>query len=171
MHNIETERLLLRGLEETDMAALQGMLASPSVMAWLFQGAPMNPADARRFIERNFTFGPSATGIGVVEEKETGRFIGFAGLLPCQYLGAEDFEIGAAFMEDSWHRGYGVEIGSAQISCGIGTLHLPRLLALAHPDNVNSLKVLEKLGMRFVKEIPTEARGPRRIYAITGAEK
>jgi RimJ/RimL family protein N-acetyltransferase len=90
-------------------------------------------AEADAFMEKNFTFGPSATGIGVLREKGTDRFVGFAGLLPCRYLEADDYEIGGAFVEDVWNKGYGVEIGLAKISYGFAALKLPRLLALVHP--------------------------------------
>jgi [ribosomal protein S5]-alanine N-acetyltransferase len=166
MYGIETERLTLRGLEETDAPPLIGMLSSPSVMRLLFSGVPMTFCDARSFIAKHFTFGESPTGIGVLEERETKQFVGFAGLLPCRYLDKEDFEIGAAFVEESQHKGYGMEVGSAQITYGLEKMKLPRLLALAHPDNINSIKVIESLGMRFVEEIATEERGPRRIYII-----
>jgi ribosomal-protein-alanine N-acetyltransferase len=171
MHSIETERLILRGLQETDVAPLTEMLASPRVTQWLFSGIALSSGDARAFIERHFTFGRSAIGIGVLREKETDRFVGFAGLLACRYLDGEDFEIGAAFMEDSWKKGYGVEVGRAQIAYGLEKLKLPRLLALAHPDNVNSIKVLEKLGMTFVKDVSIDERGPRCVYVVNRAER
>ncbi len=166
MHSMESERLVLRRLQENDVAPLMEMLASPPVMRWLFPGKPMTAHDARTFIDKNVTFGQSATGIGILHEKETDRFVGFAGLLPCRYLDADDFEIGAGFVNYSWYKGYGVEDGLTQITYGLEVLKLERLRALAYPDNVNSLKVLDKLGMTVVKEISTGERGPRRVYLI-----
>jgi [ribosomal protein S5]-alanine N-acetyltransferase len=84
----------------------------------------------------------------------------------CQYLGVEDFEFGFALNEDSWGKGYAAEIGRAQIKYGFANLPVDRLLALSHPRNVASLKVIEDIGMRFLKEILTEQRGPRLVYAI-----
>ena len=86
--------------------------------------------------------------------------------MSCQYLGVEDFEFGVALQEDSWGKGYAREICEAHIKYGFENLGIDRVLALAHPQNVASLKVIENMGMRFLKEILTEERGPRRVYVI-----
>jgi [ribosomal protein S5]-alanine N-acetyltransferase len=163
---LETDRLLLRGLRDADIDLLIGMLANPRVTQWLFSGVPMDAASARLFIEREFTFGDKPIGLGTLCEKTPERFIGFAGIIPCQYLDTEDFEFGFALKEDSWGKGYATEIGKAQIQYGFANLPVDRLLALVHPRNVASLKVMENIGMRFLKETLTEQRGPRRVYVI-----
>ncbi len=163
---LETERLLLRRINDADLSILIDMLGNPRVMRWLFSGLHMDRDSARSFIEREFTFGDESIGLGALCEKTPERCIGFAGILPCNYLDMEDFEFGVALQEDSWNKGYAREIGEAQIRHGFQKLRVDRLLALAHPQNTASLKVLEKMGMRLVKEILTEQRGPRRVYVL-----
>jgi [ribosomal protein S5]-alanine N-acetyltransferase len=166
---LETQRLLFRGIRDADIDLLVGMLASPKVTQWLFSGAPMDTISARLFIEKEFTFGDKLIGLGTLCEKTPDRFIGFAGIIPCRYLDVEDFEFGFALNEDSWGKGYATEIGQAQIKYSFANLPVDRLLALAHPRNLASLKVIEHIGMRFLKEILTEQRGPRLVYAIERA--
>lgn len=163
---IETERLLLREFRDFDLNSLIDMLSDPKVMHRLFSGKPMHINSAKSFIEKEFTFGDDGLGLGTLCEKTPEKFIGFAGIIPCQYLGVEDFEFGVALQEDSWGKGYAREIAEAQIKYGFENLSVDRLLALAHPQNVASLKVIEKMGMRFLKEIFTEERGPRLVYVI-----
>lgn len=164
--SMETHRLLLRGLKDPDIDLLIELLGNPRVMHWLFSGRPVAPPAARSFIDREFTLGDKGFGLGTLCEKSPERFVGFAGIIPCQYLGINDFEFGVALKEDSWGKGYAREFAEAQIKYGFENLPADRLLALAHPQNVASLKVMEDMGMRFLKEILIEERGPRRVYFI-----
>jgi RimJ/RimL family protein N-acetyltransferase len=45
---------------------------------------------------------------------------------------------------------------------------MPRLLGLAHPQNIASMRVIEKIGMKLLKTIHTDQRGPRCLYIIKG---
>ncbi|MBA4390382.1 MAG: N-acetyltransferase [Syntrophus sp. (in: bacteria)] len=167
MYTMETERLVLRELRDSDMEAIIGMLGSKTVMLRLFGGSPMTAHEARLFIDEHFTFGREVCGIGVLCEKEGGSFVGFAGLLPCRYLNENDFEVGVALQEASQGKGYATEIGLAQITYGFKNFDVDRLLALAHPENTGSLRAFEKLGMKFLQIIETDKRGPRCIYVST----
>lgn len=163
---METKRLILRELHDTDMEAIIAMLGSPTVMRLLFGGSPMTALEARAFIDENFYFGRENCGIGVLCEKEGGLCVGFAGLLPCRYLNENDYEIGVALQENAQGKGFATEIGLTQIAYGFKNLHVDRLLALAHPENTASFRAFEKLGMKFLQMIETDKRGPRCIYGI-----
>ncbi|HVN95945.1 MAG TPA: GNAT family N-acetyltransferase [Syntrophorhabdaceae bacterium] len=166
MYTIEAERLIVRELTDSDVPLLAQMFARPTTMQWLFGGTPMSAEEAGRFIREHFTFGRLSYGLGVLCEKKPERFVGFAGLLPCRYLYEDDFELGFALIEDARRKGYATEIGRAQIVYGFETLSVHRLLALVHPQNRASLRTLEKIGMKLLKTIRTEERGPRRVYVV-----
>ena len=163
---IETERLILRELRDCDVSPLVEMLSAPIVMRWLFGSTSMTTDEARHFINENFVFGKQAYGLGVLCTKEKEYFVGFAGLLSCRYLYEDDFELGFALQEDSWGKGYATEIGMAQIAYGFKNFDVRRLLGLAHPQNMASLHTLEKIGMKLLKTINVDQRGPRRVYTI-----
>ena len=165
-HKIDTERMTLSAIKDEDYPKLIEMLGTPSVMEWLFGVRPMTYDEAHRFVQECFTFGPSPSGLGVLRVKKSDEFAGFAGLLPCRYLYEDDFELGFALMESQWGQGYATEIGLAQISYGFAHFNVRRLLGLAHPQNTASLRALEKIGMRRIKLINTDQRGPRCVYAI-----
>ncbi len=162
---LEAKRLLLRGIIPDDMPFLIGLLGHPRVTHWLFFGVRMEAGAARAFIEEHFTFGRRNIGLGSLCEKNTRRIIGFAGILPCRYLGVDDFEFGVAMEEESHGMGYAEEIGRAQIEFGLSCLPVKRMLALVHPDNRAALKAAGKMGLFFVKEIVTDDRGPRRVFS------
>ena len=102
--------------------------------------------------------------IMLLTEKPTGEVIGFAGLSPCDALGADDFEIGFVLARRAWGRGIATEIGEAQLAFGFEQLKCGRLLGLVDPRNAPSIHALEKLGMRHLETIADPRRGSRSVY-------
>jgi len=168
---LTTPRLILRATAEEDISILQDLILGDSdVMRFAFSGAPMAGDAAEDFIRRSFTFGGSLTGIAVLTEKPTGEVIGFAGLSPCDALGADDFEIGFVLARGVWGKGIATEIGEAQLAFGFEQLNCARLLGLVDPRNAPSIHALEKLGMRYRATIADLRRGSRSVYVIEAAE-
>ena len=168
---LTTPRLILRATAEEDISVLQNLILGDSdVMRFAFSGAPMARDAAEDFIRRFFTFGSSLTGMAVLTEKPTGEVIGFAGLSPCDALGADDFEIGFVLARRAWGKGIATEIGEAQLVFGFEQLKCGRLLGMVDPRNAPSIHALEKLGMRFLETIADPKRGSRSVYGIEAAE-
>jgi RimJ/RimL family protein N-acetyltransferase len=168
---LTTPRLALRAVTEGDISALQALILSDGeVMRFAFAGAPMASEAAEDFIRTFFTFGDRLTGMAVLTEKPAGDVIGFAGLSPCDALGADDFEIGFVLARRAWGRGIATEIGKAQLVFGFEQLGCARLLGLVNPQNTPSIHALEKLGMRYVRTIADAKRGPRSVYVIEAGE-
>jgi ribosomal-protein-alanine N-acetyltransferase len=158
---------MLRGYQPTDLSALADLFADPKATQYLLAERRMSEDEVARFIESVFTFGDCPTGLGSLVESATQATIGFAGLLPCKYLDADDLEFGFALATSAWGKGYATEIGRRQIQYGFVELQKERLLALAHPSNVASLRVLCKLGMSRLTTIDVANRGPRDVYVIS----
>lgn len=169
-NRIDTGRLILCEIEQDDEARLIKMLGNQTVMKWLFGTGPMTSKAAEQFIKEYFTFGRSPSGLGVLRVRGSNDFAGFAGLLPCRYLYEDDYELGFALIPEHWGKGYATEVGKAQISYGFDAFNVRRLLGLAHPQNAASLKALEKIGMKPLKLINTDQRGPRCVYVIRRTE-
>jgi len=166
---IETLRLILRGMEPTDLDFLCGMFASEETMQYLFGGVPMGREKALEFIGRHFVFGAEPAGLASLCSKETGERIGFGGIVPCGHLSEDDYEFGSALVKSARGRGFAVEIGGARIHYGFRHLGCSRMLALVHPMNEPSKAVLKRLGMRFYGEVPLPDRGPREIHILKEA--
>jgi len=168
---LTTPRLILRATLEADISILQGLIfGDGDVMRFAFSGAPMARDATEDFMRRFFTFGGSLTGMAVLTEKPTGEVIGFAGLSPCDALGADDFEIGFVLARRAWGKGVATEIGEAQLAFGFEQLKCGRLLGLVDPRNAPSIHALEKLGMRYLETIADPKRGSRSVYVIEAAE-
>jgi RimJ/RimL family protein N-acetyltransferase len=168
---LTTPRLILRAAFEEDISILQDLIFGDSdVMRFAFSGAPMAGDAAEDFIRRFFTFGSSLTRFAVLTEKPADEIIGFAGLVSCGALGADDFEIGFVLARRAWGRGIATEIGEAQLVFGFEQLKCGRLLGLVDPRNAPSIHALEKLGMRHRATIADPKRGSRGVYVIEAAE-
>ena len=168
---LTTPRLILRAAVEEDISILQDLILGDSdVMRFAFSGAPMAGDAAEDFIRRSFTFGESLTGLAVLTETPAGEVIGFAGLSPCDALGADDFELGFVLARRAWGRGIATEIGEAQLAFGFEQLKCGRLIGLVDPRNAPSIHALEKLGMRYLETIVDPKRGGRRVYVIEAGE-
>jgi RimJ/RimL family protein N-acetyltransferase len=165
---LTTPRLILRAATEEDISILQNRIFGDSdVMRFAFSGAPMAADAAEDFIRSSFTFGERLTGMAVLTEQPAGEVIGFAGLSPCDALGADDFELGFVLARQAWGRGIATEIGGAQLAFGFEQLKCGRLLGLVDPRNALSIRALEKLGMRYRATIAK--RGSRNVYVIEAA--
>ena len=143
---LETERLLLRPLRESDFAAVHSYAGDPENTEFMFWGTNTE-ADTRRFLRSAQTEravrDPENYDFAVVL-KETGEVIGGVGISFKNELG----EIGWILNRQFHHRGYATEAGSALLRYGFETLGLHRIKAHCDTRNIPSYHVMERLGMR-----------------------
>jgi ribosomal-protein-alanine N-acetyltransferase len=164
---LTTPRLILRTATERDIPIMhERVLGDSEVMRFVFQGVPMTLERAGQVMRKFFTFGDTLTGIAVLTEKPAAELIGFAGVFPTEALGAEDFEIGFVLARHAWGRGIATEIGEAQLAFGFERLNCSRLLGLADPQNRPSIHALEKLGLRYLKDVTEPGRANRSVFCI-----
>ncbi|WP_057463215.1 GNAT family N-acetyltransferase [Pseudovibrio sp. POLY-S9] len=147
---IETERLVLRRWEERDLEGLVQMNADPQVME--FFPAVMSRQDSERMFERlmakQVKYG---FGTPVVEERASGRFLGFCGLGVPTYPEPLPFdpcvEIGWRFIPGAWGRGIAQEASRIWLRFGFETLRLDEIVSFTSAINQRSEKVMQRLGM------------------------
>ena len=151
---LETERLTLRELDaEGDAEFMVQVLNEPAFIKYVADRGVRTPADATRYRQENMLPSYTKYGFGfyVVELKETGEPIGICGLIKRDTL--DDVDIGFSTLRDYWGRGYGYEAASALMEHGRRVHRLPRIVGITAPDNVPSMNLLEKLGLRFERMI------------------
>ena len=101
-----------------------------------------------------------------MELKDSGTPIGICGLLKRDWLA--DVDIGFAFLQKFWSRGYGRESAAAVMHYGWTTLRLKRIVAITKPTNQASIALLEKLGLRFEKIITQpDHGGENKLFAAS----
>ena len=146
---LETERLVLRRLSIDDAEFIVELLNQPSFLRYIGDKGVRNSADAVQYIQT----GPVASyerfgfGLYLVELKESGVPIGICGLLKRDSL--PDVDVGFAFLPAYWSQGYALESAAAVMTYGRAVLGLRRIVAITSPDNDASIRLLERIGLRF----------------------
>lgn len=174
---IETERLILRTVEDGDDALYNRHINTPNVMRHL--GGPLEQAALEEKLDRSRAlYASEGFGFGFVIEKETGEFVGQCGLKRVDALGAKnpgDMEVGWLIREDRWRRGYAHEMARAAIDWAFTRFDAPLVVAMTQNDNLESWKLMEKLGMRRREDLDFEdarlpaEKNPSILYSIDRA--
>ena len=80
--------------------------------------------------------------------RETNRIIGHCGLNNLE--GSPEIEIAYLLDQPYWHHGFATEIAGAVLERAFQTTDLDRIVAVAFPENVPSIAVLQRIGMRSI---------------------
>jgi RimJ/RimL family protein N-acetyltransferase len=167
---IETPRLSIRYLGSGDEPFILELLNQPSFIRNIGDRGVRTLDDATDYIRK----GPAASyekfGFGLfhVALKDSGPPIGICGLLKRDTL--DDVDIGFAYLERYWGQGYALEAAQAVMDFGWNTGGLKRIVAITATHNEASMRLLEKLGMRFegVIKFPGAA-GDTKLFGITAS--
>ena len=152
-NNISTERLGLRKWKDSDILPFAAMNGDPEVMKY-FPGT-FSEAETRSMVKRiQSHFDRNGFGLFAVEIKATGEFIGFTGF---SIPGFESFftpcvEIGWRYKKEFWGKGYATEAARACLTYGFETLQLKRIVSFTSPLNVNSERLMKRIGMNYVDD-------------------
>jgi RimJ/RimL family protein N-acetyltransferase len=154
---LETERLTLRHATLDDGEFVLRLLNEPSFIRFIGDRGVRTADDARRYIAERFiaSYEQHGFGLWVVERRHTPGAIGISGLVKRDAL--PDPDIGFAFLPEFWSQGYAYESAAAVKDFALGTLRLSRLLAITNPDNTGSIRIVEKLGLVFVRTMTLAA--------------
>ena len=143
--SLETERLVLRMFRESDTDAYAEMVGDPEVMRFLGGGQPVPRAEAWRNMAMILGHWQlRGYGMWAVEEKATGEMVGRVGCWRPE--GWPGLEVGWTLRRRFWGRGYATEAARASLSYAFTTLGQTRVISLIAPENVNSIRVAERLG-------------------------
>ena len=146
---LESERLRLRRLTTADGEFMLRLLNEPSFIANIGDRGVRTLEGARKYLADGpiASYAKHGYGLYMVELKTTGEPIGICGLVKRDYLA--DADVGFAFLPEFWSRGYAFESAAAVKAFAFETLGLARVLAITSPDNIGSIRVLEKIGLKF----------------------
>lgn len=147
---LETERLLLRELNPDDAGDFFNLNENPNVIKYTGDKAFQNIDEAREFLENYQNYRLNGYGRWAVMSKENNEFVGWCGL---KYNSSTDeTDVGFRFFEHYWNKGFATESAGACIDYGFKNLNLNTVLGRAMQDNAASVKILEKLGMKYVRD-------------------
>lgn len=141
---LETERLMFRDWNATDLEPFHSICTDPSVMQFVGDGVPWSLDRTEQFIasarEMSQTLGFCQWP---VIDKERSAVIGFCGFVPA----SDGAEIGWRLAKKYWGQGLATEAARTVLKHGFELLGFQRIIATVQSANRASLRVVEKLGM------------------------
>jgi len=147
---LESDRVYLRELNENDVDMLFELHNNKETMKYMpynsisYEKAIYDVDDYASVSKLHPGFGMWATVL-----KDTDEVIGWTCLkkLP----NSDDVEIGYRYLPQYWSKGYCTEICLSLIGYGFDTMNLSEIIAIVRPDNKASVRVIEKLNMRYIQ--------------------
>jgi RimJ/RimL family protein N-acetyltransferase len=164
---VQTDRLVLRRLVPDDAAFMLGLLNDPDWIRFIGDRGVRSVDAAREYL----VSGPIAMyeregyGLFRVEQKADGVPVGVCGLIKRPELA--DVDLGFAFMPQFRGLGYGAESAGAALRYGLKVLGLRRIVAITSPDNADSMRLLQRTGLRFERRaVLFEGEDEVNLFAI-----
>jgi RimJ/RimL family protein N-acetyltransferase len=157
---IESARLNLRELCLQDAPFILELLNEAGFLRFIGDKGVRTLADARDYIVKGplDSYGRFGFGLYLTTLRDSGTPIGICGLVKRE--GLADVDVGFAFLARHWSNGYAAESAAAVLHYGRKVLGLARIVAITDPDNVGSIAVLEKIGLRLERRITLADGGP-----------
>ena len=170
MAEITTERLIMRGWREADLALWAAMNADPEVRRYV---GPLLTFEQAAAWVLNYQDDLDRYGFGfwAVEIRASGEFIGFTGLNTMdEGMPFSGVELGWRLARPAWGHGYATEAGLAALRYGFGTVGLPEVVAVTMARNVRSQAVMRRIGMTTDPaedfDDPDVGEGPLRRHVV-----
>jgi RimJ/RimL family protein N-acetyltransferase len=175
--DMETERLVLRRFRAGDERRLAPVFAKSEVWRFPF-GRGFSASETREFVDGQLAeWDERGFGLWLAIERATSATLGFVGLSVPWFLPEilPAVEVGWRLDPSSWGRGLATEGAEAALREAFMTLGLAEVCSVPQADNPRSVRVAERLAMRFVRPVvlaPTERRGQveASLFAITRGE-
>jgi len=149
---LETARMRLLAWQPDDWLLLRPIATEPQVMRYISNGEPWPDERIREFVERQIShFDRLGYCLWKLLLKETSEMIGFCGLQPLD--GTAETEIGWWLTRAWWGQGLATEAARTALTDGFDRAELKRIVAVAMAANLASIHVMEKLGMKYEREM------------------
>jgi RimJ/RimL family protein N-acetyltransferase len=147
---LETERLRLRQFRESDLDAYAGITGNAETMRYIARGAPYDREEAWRslgYLRGHWQI--RGYGLWAAEEKRSGALSGRIGLYRPE--GWPGLEVGWLVARERWGEGFATEGARAALDYAFSVLREPRAISAIAPENAASIRVAEKLGLRYAE--------------------
>lgn len=164
----ETARLRLRRMTRKDADPLFDIFSDPVTMQ--YYPKTRNREEVDQWIDWTLNnYQLYGVGLWIVENRETGDFLGQCGIVPQTVQEESEWEIGYLFLRQHWGRGYATEAAQACRDYGFRTLEATHLISLINPANTPSIAVAQRNGMHFRERVVWHDK-PIHVYTIDRLE-
>ena len=171
MSVVETERLILRRFTPEDAEENYRIYTDPLNMR--FMGRRPDSVEFERYhIRRHIAnyYEQHGFGLWAAVLKENDQLIGRCGLIYQEVEGAREVEVSYLIDRRYWGRGLATEAARAAVKLGFEKYGLTRIVAMIDPRNVASVRVAEKVGMRYERDADFRDYGKVRMYSLAARD-
>ena len=165
---LETERLYLREMNQSDFASLCRILKDDETM-YAYEGA-FSDDEVREWLDRQIArYQKWGFGLWAVILKDTNEMIGQCGLTMQNWKDEEVLEIGYLFERAHWHKGYASEAAKACKKYAFETLNASEVCSIIRDTNIASQNVAIRNGMTVKDKWTKHYRGmdmPHHRYVV-----
>ena len=169
-HGVQTNRLYLRPVISSDLNDLFKIYGDPATNTFNPAGPYPNIDHAKMVMNRwldhwqTHSFGNWAISLLTNPEK----IIGFGGLGIRNYDDIVINNLGYRLSTEAWGKGLATEFAIYAIKFGFDVIKLTEISAVVRENHLASQKVLQKSGLRYVKEIhDVKDAPPSLLYSIS----
>jgi len=163
---IHTERTILRKFSGGDLDDLFQVLGHRDVMKYSLTG-PYSRDKTSQFIEKcQSDYENRGFGLFAVEYRENRKVIGYCGFYYQHIEDQDEVEIGYRLHPDYWSRGLATETAYAVQDAGFNQYGFNRMISVIEPENTASIRVAEKNGMEYEKDVVFKGEVSVRIYMV-----
>ena len=159
----ETTRLLHRAFTVADAEAFYELNSNAAVMRHTGETPLASLQAARRALENYPDFKSAGYGRWACIHKNSQTIIGFCGLKHLPEFNTTD--VGFRFLPRYWGLGLATEACIATLDFGFNKIGLDRISAFVIPENIASIRVLEKSGMKLESEFDYDGISTLRFVA------
>ena len=147
----ETNRIILRPVNEDDAGFILKLLNTPKWLQFIGDRKVNSLEDAKKYIADKMTPQLKRLGYGnyLVIRKQDNEKMGTCGLYDRE--GLEGIDIGFAFLPEYEKRGYAFESANKVKELAINKFAISKISAITTKENIESQKLIEKLGLRYIK--------------------
>jgi ribosomal-protein-alanine N-acetyltransferase len=148
---LETDRLRFATWTMEDWKAFQKLATDPLVVRYLGTGEPWSDERIQEFVARQCeNWEKFGICLWKLLPKDSDTLIGICGL---QHLAETPYvEIGWWLAPSHWGQGLATEAARHTLAYAFEVSNLERIVAIAQAANRDSIRVMEKIGMRFERE-------------------
>lgn len=151
---LETKRLIVKSTSLDNLENVYALYSDPDVMRYVGRGVKTYEESLEAIKEIIQHQGKHGFSSGDVYEKETGLYVGRAGLIYLEMKDNQpDIEVGYILHKQFWNKGYATELAKAFLEWVFKNLLVNKLVAVVPLENTRSRHVLEKVGMSYVGNI------------------
>ena len=153
--NLKSDRLLIGNFKRADLHEWFLIERDPSVRKYILDGSVLNEEQSLAYIEQNIaSYAKFNFGRYTLRDKKSLRLIGMCGFLNTDM----GIDFGYRLSREMWGYGLGFEAANAVLAYGIKVIGLNHIVAGVMPENLASIKILERLDFIYQTDVIYERK-------------